>query len=782
MKNSILSLQIESFRGAIYPLNIEFDPAKKITMIFGENGNGKSTIADAIIALFTDSIGSLQDKSSVDRTYLTSLSSNPEKLKLSLKTTSSEYTAKHSKTAKALIRSSNASDYSIRELRRSQIITLIDTEPSRRYESLREYIDVENIYKAEEELRKLCRSLKTESDQLIGIITSASSVLNDSWNKEGKPGKEWETWAKEESLKDISVETDKYNTLNSLINTWNATVQSYETYINSEKKHEEQERVLNALKKRIEEKEKENKEQSSELLKILKDAKKYIEQRKDLKKCPVCNNDIKGETLVSQLQNRINVMNELDTLTSQLSSAKSSIERSGALMQNSKQTSLGSIKKLLEEIQVNKEIDKKLIESVYDTLSDKKEDEQLLQFTKGYISYKVVFDSLKYIADRKKKAIEQHNLINTHYQSIIDNTTKAEKTEKLVKVAEGSLKIVENERKSFIDKELASISADVETLYASMHPDEGLGGIRLFLKPNTKNSLELKAKFHTSGEISPQSLYSESHLDTLGLCIFIALAKKYGNEKTILILDDVLMSVDDKHLDRFIQLIHVESDHFAHILLTTHYRPWRDRYRHHRAPANEVHFIELKDWSLEKGIRIQNGRIDIDDLRDALESDYYDRQAISNRAGTLLENMLDKIAILYSCRLPRKPGNDYVLRELLDAPSSKLLKVLKVQHMGKTADGKVDNTKLTSETEMKPIFESLRQLTVVRNQVGSHFNFDGSLVSDKDVREFGEFALKLATALICPECGAFPDKDKSGSYFESKSGFVRLFPVKEPAN
>ncbi|MBK7816426.1 MAG: AAA family ATPase [Sphingobacteriaceae bacterium] len=66
-------LYLKSFRGATNPVTIEFDSNKKITMIFGENGNGKSTIADALICLLTDNKGSLDDKSSVDISFLKSL-------------------------------------------------------------------------------------------------------------------------------------------------------------------------------------------------------------------------------------------------------------------------------------------------------------------------------------------------------------------------------------------------------------------------------------------------------------------------------------------------------------------------------------------------------------------------------------------------------------------------------------------------------------------------------------------------------------------------------------
>ncbi len=132
--------------------------------------------------------------------------------------------------------------------------------------------------------------------------------------------------------------------------------------------------------------------------------------------------------------------------------------------------------------------------------------------------------------------------------------------------------------------------------------------------------------------------------------------------------------------------------------------------------------------------------------------------------------------------MPRKVKNDYALRELLDSFSARLQKVLKVQHLEKdTTTGKIIEGKYLKEVEIKPIIDRIKQLAAVRNQVGAHYNFDGSLVNDKDVIEFAELTLELAETISCPDTGAFPDRDKSGSYFETKSGIVRLNPLREPS-
>ncbi len=69
----------------------------------------------------------------------------------------------------------------------------------------------------------------------------------------------------------------------------------------------------------------------------------------------------------------------------------------------------------------------------------------------------------------------------------------------------------------------------------------------------------------------PGAYYSEAHLDTLGLCVYLALAKQAGTQDRIVVLDDVLTSVDEAHLGRIIELIDEEADGLGHLIITTHF-------------------------------------------------------------------------------------------------------------------------------------------------------------------------------------------------------------------
>ena len=159
------------------------------------------------------------------------------------------------------------------------------------------------------------------------------------------------------------------------------------------------------------------------------------------------------------------------------------------------------------------------------------------------------------------------------------------------------------------------------------------------------------------------------------------------------------------------------------------------------------------------------------------EKDFH-RENIAGTAGRMLENILDYITLKYSSRLPRKPKADYQLHELLTGLSKELLKVFRVEHFTKDEEGKY--TVLSNDIQLVTVIDKLKQLKAVRNQVGAHFNFDAQSVSDDDVIEFGTATVEFAELLICAETGALPDKDSSGSYWETKSGSIKLYPLVDP--
>ncbi len=59
---ALTKLTIAHLRGAVEPFELPFEKGRKLTIIYGENGTGKSTICDALEFLSKGKIGSLDNR------------------------------------------------------------------------------------------------------------------------------------------------------------------------------------------------------------------------------------------------------------------------------------------------------------------------------------------------------------------------------------------------------------------------------------------------------------------------------------------------------------------------------------------------------------------------------------------------------------------------------------------------------------------------------------------------------------------------------------------------
>jgi hypothetical protein len=773
------SLHIKAFRGATKPLTLNFSQDKNITLIYAENGNGKSSIADALICLCTDGAGSLDDKSNKDYSFLKSLGANNSDLLIELKTDAQTFKATLSSNSNKIIKNPTDGLPKVKALRRAQITSFIEDTPSARYKVLSSFIDVSNIQKSEGELKKLITSLDRELGQNRKSLSDAKNTLNDIWNKEENPLGKLKDWVQAEIKKDNTKLTEELEVNKSVLQKWSSLLSVVSSIKTENAKYAiAKSNFLEAVKK-LEEYQLKNPNSETDLLSVLNETRKFLTAKTEVDKCPVCEKDNDKQKLLENVDVRIAKMQELNKLTQAINSSKTEKDKLNNRLQGQIEpfnTQLIGFKNSAVKLP-----DFEFTNNLKEILETKTTKENYKSFNDVSLKLTTEIEKLSKHNQTVNKSVVLHNSIKSNYESILKLEKKCSELDKLLKQAKAALGILEDTRKKFIDSELLSISDEVETMYQEIHPNEGLGNVKLFLNHTYQSSLNLSANFHTESNITPQSVYSESHLDTLGLCIFIALAKKESNKDVILILDDVVMSVDERHLDRIISLIHNEAKNFAHVFISTHYRPWRERYRNNRAPNLNIQFLELRVWSMERGITIAKPQLVLDEIKYYLSSpEFFHRENLSGATGRFLEAILDFLSFNFQSRLKRKPGNDYTLSELLDCLSKDLLKLLKVQRMARLEDGKFCNNNVDDEIFLKPVIDEIKNLKAIRNQVGAHFTFDGALVSDSDIEDFAKSTIKLAELLVCPINGTLPDRNKSGSYWETKSGAIRLFPLIEP--
>ena len=130
---------------------------------------------------------------------------------------------------------------------------------------------------------------------------------------------------------------------------------------------------------------------------------------------------------------------------------------------------------------------------------------------------------------------------------------------------------------------------DEETFSASLVPD-GAG-------------LDLKVDFYGRGSHPPHALHSEGHQDSMGICLYLALADRLTRGVIdLIILDDVVMSVDADHRRRLCSLL---SRFFSHrqFVITTHDRTWATQLRT-EGVVQSSRVYEFYNWSIDAGPQV----------------------------------------------------------------------------------------------------------------------------------------------------------------------------------
>jgi len=740
----IKQIKLKKFRGATDETTIEFDCQKHMVVIFGENGTGKTTILDAIdFACNKCSEISLKNKS-VGKQKFKFINSVDSKLnELEVEVTTSENVVSSAKLGARGDVTVSADLPHAEILRRDSILKIVTGQPKVRFEEIRNMVSFPKIKQIEDALRECCKNGQEILNESTREYQQAETSLKDTWQNVGDKKKDYLKWTKERSAADKDgLKDEKSN--------WENRCKKAETLKSKIELLQEQKTGLAATleaiqKKKAELQEKVKGEGKKEgLVPLLEKAKSYIENQDDLPECPVCSNEVQRDSLLSEISSRIEQMKELKNIQDELSR----LDKEQDAQRRQLKDLEASIAQLVTDIKA---------------LFDNKQDEKLKNpdMILGYLS------DWNTKADEKQREFNQLELIRLSYKTYCEKKEEAEKNSQKSEKTKQLLDELEKIRKAKVDEVLNTISTSVERMYKKVHPNEGIGAVKFYLDAKKAESLEFDGNFQ-GNSVPPQAYYSESHLDTLGVCIFLALAQNKGSDG-ILLLDDVLTSVDQQHMDRIISMLEDEARNFGQIIISTHYRPWRDKYRMPAQQKNDVELIELLPWSSDSGIRHTRTKLFVDEIKALINEQAFNRQNVASKSGILLEHILDEIVLKYSLKVPRRPMQRYTLNELFNAIDSKMKKILKV------------TKNFEAPVELLQKLTDLHNSVFIRNEVGSHYSETGALLSDDQVREFGNLVVGFAELMLCNSCGAFPNKNKSGSYWECRCGQMKLDPLAYPS-
>ncbi len=773
----VSKLTMAGFRGATAPTAIEFDTTKPVVVIFGENGTGKSTIADAFDFICNRSFGSLENYSLGEpaKKHVASIGRSPGDVSVTLECGGKKWTAQLGRDGPHV--SPSAGRPEARILRRRAILSLIETAPKQRFDALKTFIAVPNIEKCEAALRDACNRTNASVNELVRATDQATDELITLWTAEGKPGASALSWANAEASKDPSLLWTNLAQINSLLQSYQEIESALSTLDHALAEERDARQTLHSAQTLLQQVEARTVQQSAQLLNLLCNAKAYVAERNALIQCPVCEQGVFSRELLRRLEDRIGEMQELVAITAATATAQHQLEGNLIAADQARQDLLrkaSALARLLKSCTLTEITALKLDWDHFAALSGAEQPADAIepQARELWTAVAASRHALEARRDADQKSVHQHNAIAGHVETLREKQGLAVAQFRLLADLQAALEIVMRQRKDYVEEILSDISAEVQTLYLTLHPNERIGRVNFYLKPNTIGSLEFDAQFQDVINLPPQAYYSESHLDTLGICVFLALAKYFKTDNTVVVLDDVVTSVDGPHLDRFMRLLHEQARQFSQVIVTTHYRPWRDRYRWAKGSVASTQVIELGPWSLDNGLQTGEFLTAIDELKVILAGPRFDRQVAASKAGIVLESLLDFVTLKYRCSVPRNARNEYTLGDLAGAVDAKLGKELRCRKSAAVGFPKTD-------VFLKPILETATASQWIRNSVGCHFSSLGSEVCDGEVKDFVEAVLGLASHLICNACKTLPTRRPVG-FWQCRCGQLELYPLVYP--
>lgn len=773
----IRNLHVDGYRGISRALDLPLEG--KSLILFGESGTGKSSFVDAIEKLLTGKVLSLDGHLGLSSTRhgpsirvlnggpvievafddgsILSLGGSPESLPAPI--------------MNYLV----AAKQTLFILRRAQILELIDKEPRERgdflepFLSLSDWNEIEDAFKqareeADLKAQRSKQALESVVKEVSGLlelplppVAVTEEALIESINtrllKDSLPtinaaqeiqGLHPQVEQELSSLGDISTHI-ALHTLSEQIEaiTPNLQIDWLQAFLEKTRELQRQEQMRAHL--FFEE--------------VLQKGLEWIEQAK-LDNCPLCEQPIDRLATTGQIQHRLSEMERLITARRDADTIRRDaiynledlLQKLLATGEKASSTGRIDITELVEEFQSWVQKTQKVLSLQVSDINTQDLEEVLrswsscnfpTRFSETHRQLKEILsripapDTIRPLLELKTYLSDVQRL----WQEQESSKAQSSQAQRMSQIARRIFEHAEQSRKEEVQILFSQIATDVDNLYIRVNPDESHGGTQMEVRDVGAFGVILRGRFYEKESEDQRAYYSEAHLDTLGLCIFLALRRWHRNqypEFDLLILDDVLTSVDAEHRVRFTEVLMNEFKDYQ-ILLTTHDRIWFEHLRDIQVScAVSQQFINrvIHGWSIDEGPDIREPQEERGRLEQLIEEG--EPSQIASEAGRLLEHILQEMRYGLLLAVQARRGERYGIGDLWPTYYSKIKK---------DYSGFYDKAQST--------LEALDVRWQLRSWVGAHFNDWAKGVTRKEAQEFGRAVADLFDLSFCIECRRF---------------------------
>ena len=703
------SLVVQSFRGINDEISLDLED---FTILYGENGMGKSSFVNSLEYLFVQKLEFLS-RSTIKKSAYVNESSSKKDVLIELNLDGNEYIRlngsrkSHTAAFDEILENTFFKNASF-VINRSRLLEFIEGSSGDRYKRIMKLLGIKKLDKIQDVLSPSIKSLKRElnykvdtydenlkelEDLKYSLDSTCQSIsnikeVNDTVLKDIELNKKQNMGGMEKLSRLMNKNEDEYNKyineINELLNEKDLDLIDLETDIEDYKRklystnlfnldnkiedfnnaYEKLEfNIENDLNKVLEEYENvasDNLKSSRYLIKTLKASADYIKFT-DSDICPVCSNNIDSENIINDITEKISEINSyneaynnwkknLKLLISGIDDETRNYEKLNELIVEINELSNNDVETI--DLTIFSQLKSDLIEfsefkkhltdfNSYDfnkfcdgvklikfnidntNLDDEKEEYQNLinkltdleVFKKSDVdveSLKTQIQQRECDIENKTREIQQRKIESENFEkSIIRLETEIrelenkienydeilKESENQLKKAEKTFKIFTNTKQEYINNMLFEIRDDIKYFYDYIHNDDEIMSPDFLLSGAKKIDVHLDS-FGES--VDSRSFASEGHLDTLGLCIFLAFNKQFNN-LGLMVLDDVLTTVDVIHKEKIANLLLEEFEDFQFII-TAHDKLWVDELEELCTKYGRDNVVyEIEEWSLDEG-------------------------------------------------------------------------------------------------------------------------------------------------------------------------------------
>ncbi|RME34008.1 MAG: chromosome segregation protein SMC [Deltaproteobacteria bacterium] len=287
-----------------------------------------------------------------------------------------------------------------------------------------------------------------------------------------------------------------------------------------------------------------------------------------------------------------------------------------------------------------------------------------------------------------------------------------------------------------------------EALYRQLHGADEADFAAVF-EP-TKAGVELAVDFHGRGKHPPHALHSEGHQDSMGICLYLALAEQLAEGKLdLIILDDVMMSIDADHRRGLANLL-AQAFPTKQFLITTHDKNWASQLQHGGVVSSKG-MVELFNWDIATGPLVNMEA----DLWNRIQVDL-GRNDVPSAAAKLRRNsemFFEMVCDALQAQVTYKRSGRWELGDFMPAAKSRYKDLLKKAKVAAQSWGDSETLAALNEldSQMKQIYDRTNAEQWAVN-ASVHYNNWANL-SPKEFQPVVDAFQDLYGLYTCSRCG-----------------------------